>query len=798
MEYSPRSLFRNFSKLNITIPSPQTLHKRNFQVRRNNVAAWMFAWEAEVDPPNEETETDSIIQEARRGPHPRFDHEEQRNPFAEQETRFDPLRALGVKVDILDFYAKAQPDEFIDCLHTVERVFDLRVIPDKYKVKLVAIKLRKYASIWWEHVKKKRAQEGRSKVTTWYKMREKFLSLNYRQDAFLEYHNLTQRSSTVEELVMEFDRLRMRCGAEEDEEQVVASFLGALQTDISDVVQLQPYWSLNDVCQLELKVEKQLKTKSKTPVTRSIPHIPEFSYGSSATSGSTSAPTGNRFNSTKIDSQAKAESSASNSWGASQAPWCFKCGGQGHYARKCPNSQFITLTEEPLPLYDTENDYVEEEQAEVIYPDKGEALIAQRILSDTPNRAENDTSWLRHNIFRTRCTAKGKVCTIIIDRGSCDNMVSTTMIEKLGVKTEPHPEPYQLTWLKKGNVKLTPLPASCHPTPLITEFHDVFPTETPSGLPLMRDIQQCMDFIPGAPSCQQDNGQIQVPIPRLEDLLDQLHGARVFSKIDLRSGYHQIRMRPGDEWKTAFKTWDKLFEWMVMPFGLSNAPNTFKRLMNHVFKPLIGRCVVVYFDDILIFSPNIPQHVQHLCQVFSILRDRSYMPMETNAASYPPKFCFWGTSFQAKESKWIERRLRPFSRGPYRQQSMRPEASMWTEAATKAFEELKQCVTNTPVLALPNFLKTFQVECDASGSGIGGVLSQEGQPIAFFNEKLSTAKQRYSTYDKEFYAIIRSLENWRHYLLPNEFVLFSDHQALRFIQGQHKLNPRHAKWVELL
>ncbi|GJS91779.1 RNA-directed DNA polymerase [Tanacetum coccineum] len=122
----------------------------------------------------------------------------------------------------------------------------------------------------------------------------------------------------------------------------------------------------------------------------------------------------------------------------------------------------------------------------------------------------------------------------------------------------------------------------------------------------------------------------------------------------------------------------------------------------------------------------------------------------------------------------------------------------WTSEAAKAFDILKAKVTEAPVLALPNFDEVFQVECDASGVGIGGVLSQTQRPIAFFSEKLNDVRRKYSTYDKEFYVIVCSLDTWRHYLLSNEFVLFSDHEALKFINGQHKLKPRHAKWVEFI
>ncbi|GJS04831.1 RNA-directed DNA polymerase [Tanacetum coccineum] len=318
------------------------------------------------------------------------------------------------------------------------------------------------------------------------------------------------------------------------------------------------------------------------------------------------------------------------------------------------------------------------------------------------------------------------------------------------------------------------------------------------------------------------------PIPRLDDLLDQLHGSTIFSKIDLRSGYHQIRMRPGDEWKTAFKTRDGLYEWMVMPFGLSNAPSTFMRLMNQVFKPFIGHFVVVYFDDILIYSSSLEQHLSHLRQIFSVLRAQKlyangkkchFLVTEVTFLGYivtgsgikmdPAKveaIISWPTpstihdirSFHGLAS-FYRRFIQNFSSiiAPLTE-CMKGGRFTWTSEAAKAFDILKAKVTEAPVLALPNFDEVFQVECDASGVGIGGVLSQNQRPIAFFSEKLNDARRKYSTYDKEFYAIVRSLDTWRHYLLSNEFVLFSDHEALKFINGQHKLKSRHAKWVEFI
>ena len=123
---------------------------------------------------------------------------------------------------------------------------------------------------------------------------------------------------------------------------------------------------------------------------------------------------------------------------------------------------------------------------------------------------------------------------------------------------------------------------------------------------------------------------------------------------------------------------------------------------------------------------------------------------------------------------------------------------VWGTAQEEAFTVLKDKLTHAPLLQLPNFNKTFELECDASGIGLGGVLLQDGKPVAYFSEKLSGPSLNYSTYDKELYALVRTLETWQHYLWPKEFVIHSDHESLKHIKSQAKLNRRHAKWVEFI
>ena len=371
--------------------------------------------------------------------------------------------------------------------------------------------------------------------------------------------------------------------------------------------------------------------------------------------------------------------------------------------------------------------------------------------------------------------------------------------------------------------------ASTLPAPvtnLLQEFRYVFPSKIPPGLPPICGIEHQIDLIPGTslPNCAAyranpeetkeiqrqvqdllDRGYVREslspcsvpvilvpkkdgswrmcvdcrainnitiryhhPIPRLDDMLDELSGSKIFSKVDLRSRYHQIRMKLGDEWKTAFKTKFGLYEWLVMPFGLTNAPSTFMRLMNQVLRPFIGKFVVVYFDDILIYSTCLSEHLDHLRAVFDALRAARLFGNLEKCTFCTEQVLFLGyvltpQGIEVDEGKVHANQSWPtpstvtqvqnflglagfyfhfvkdFSTiaTPLHELTKKGVSFQWGQPQEDSFALLKEKLTHAPLLQLPDFGKTFELECDASGVGIGAILMQGDKPVAYFSEKLN-------------------------------------------------------------
>lgn len=280
------------------------------------------------------------------------------------------------------------------------------------------------------------------------------------------------------------------------------------------------------------------------------------------------------------------------------------------------------------------------------------------------------------------------------------------------------------------------------------------------------------------------------------------------SKLDLRSGYHQIRMVPEDEHKTAFKTHHGHFQFKVVPFGLSTAPGTFQCNMNYYFAPYNRKFILVFMDDILVFSASLEDHIQHLHAVFQILRENKFYVKVTKCSFAQQSLEYLGhiisdqgvATDPAKTSAMVKwpvptniTELRGFLglTGYYRKfvqnygiiakpltLLLKKQGFQWNSDAQEAFLLLKQAMASTPILQLPDFSKTFCVETDACDTGVGAVLTQEGHPIAFYSKALGIKNQKISIYEKEFLAIMMAIDKWRQYLSRGPFVIKTDHQSL--------------------
>jgi hypothetical protein len=315
------------------------------------------------------------------------------------------------------------------------------------------------------------------------------------------------------------------------------------------------------------------------------------------------------------------------------------------------------------------------------------------------------------------------------------------------------------------------------------------------------------------------------PIPVVDELLDELHGACFFTKLDLRSGYHQVRMRPADIHKTAFRTHDGLYEFLVMAFGLCNAPATFQALMHDVLRPFLRRFVLVFCDDILIYSRTWADHLRHIHAVFAELQGHQLFLKRSKCAFGAPSVAYLGhvvsvagVAMDPAKLQAVRDWPRPQSAravrgflglaGYYRKfihsygtiaapltALLRKEGFSWTAEAAAAFAALKDAVTAAPVLTMPGFAKPFVVECDASSHGFGAVLVQDSHPIAFFSRPVAPRHRALTAYERELIGLVHAVRHWRPYLWGRHFVVKTDHYSLKYLLDQRLSTIPQHHWV---
>jgi hypothetical protein len=311
------------------------------------------------------------------------------------------------------------------------------------------------------------------------------------------------------------------------------------------------------------------------------------------------------------------------------------------------------------------------------------------------------------------------------------------------------------------------------------------------------------------------------PLPRIDDLFDQLKGACVFSKIDLRSGYHQLKIRATDIPKTTFITRYGLYDYTVMSFGLTNAPAYFMYLMNKVFMEYLDKLVVVFIDKILIFSKNEEEHDEHLCLVLQKFRENQLYAKLSKCEFWLKEVSFlghiiseggisvdpskvksvlsWNTPQNVLDIRsflglagYYRQFIEGFSKiaKPMTELLEKGKTFEWMPRREASFQELKKTLTTSPVLTMPDMEKPFSIYCDASGQGLGCVLMQDGHVVAYASRQLRKHEEKYPTHDLKLAAVVHALKIWWHYIIGKRCEVYSDHKSLKYIFTQPDLNLR--------
>ncbi|QRW21939.1 Retrotransposable element Tf2 protein [Rhizoctonia solani] len=298
------------------------------------------------------------------------------------------------------------------------------------------------------------------------------------------------------------------------------------------------------------------------------------------------------------------------------------------------------------------------------------------------------------------------------------------------------------------------------------------------------------------------------PLPRQDNLMAKLRHAKLFTKLDLQWGYNNVWIKEGDEWKTAFRTKYGLFKYLVMPFGLTNAPVAFQHFMNDLFRDLINITVVIYLDNILIFSENPEDHPGHIREVLVQLMKNQLFCKLSKCHFHITTVDYLGIVISPAGFSMDWEKIEAVTSWPPPKTVIQVQAFLgfetpwsWGHLEEAAFQELKVLVSKSPVLIHSNPKLPYYLETDASGVAMGAILSQRGpdnrlHPIAYMSKSFSSAKANYDTHNKELLAIIKALEEWRIFLEATDkpVQVFTEHCNLEYWMQARTFNRQHARW----
>ena len=366
------------------------------------------------------------------------------------------------------------------------------------------------------------------------------------------------------------------------------------------------------------------------------------------------------------------------------------------------------------------------------------------------------------------------------------------------------------------------------------------PSKSPAGAPILfvpksdGSLRLCVDYR----ALNRITVKNRYPLPLIGEIINRVEGAKFFTKIDIKDAYHRLRIKQGDEWKTAFRTRYGHYEYLVLPFGLTNAPATFQSYVHQALEGLLDQCCIAYIDDILIYSETRDEHVSHVEEVLRRLRQFKLFANPKKCTFFSTSVGFLGFVISTEGVSMDPKRVRTIQEWPtpktfhdiqvllgfcnyYRrfiqgyshltapltahlqgmQNGRKPGNVPWGDAENKAFQSLQAAFLGAPLLRHFQSGLPTRVETDASNFAMAGILSQQHQdglwhPVAFWSRKFNKAEANYSTTDKELFAIVSSFEEWRQYLDGvSGIVVLTDHANLQGLSQQTKLLGRQARWL---